>query len=67
MQAYEFNIQPSEKGELVIPPEIQQALKARKKARVIFLFDDDEADWKRLTSQAFFAGYAEKDAAYDNL
>jgi len=67
MQAYEFNVQASEKGELMIPPEIQQALKARKKARVIFLLDDDEAEWKRFTSEAFFAGYTEKDAAYDNL
>lgn len=67
MQAYEFNVQTSEKGELMIPSEIQQALKTRKKARVIFLFEDDEAEWKRLTSEAFFAGYAEKDAAYDNL
>ena len=67
MQAYEFHVQASEKGELMIPSEIQQVLKARKKARVIFLFDDDDAEWKRLTSDAFFSGYAEKDAAYDNL
>lgn len=67
MQAYEFNVQTSEKGELLIPSEIQQALKARRKARVIFLFDDDEAEWKRLTSEASLAGYAEKDTAYDNL
>ncbi len=67
MQAYEFNVQTSEKGELMIPPEIQQVLKARRKARVIFLFDDDEAEWKRLSSEAFLAGDADKDAAYDNL
>jgi len=67
MQAYEFNIQTSDKGELMIPLEIQQVLKARRKALVIFLFDDDEAEWKRLTSEAFLAGYADKDAAYDNL
>ena len=67
MQAYEFNVQTSEKGELLIPLEIQQALKARRKARVIFLFNDDEAEWKHLTSEAFISGYAEKDAAYDNL
>jgi len=67
MQAYEFNVQTSDKGELMIPLEIQQVLKARRKARVIFLFEDDEAEWKRLTSEAFLAGYADKDAAYDNL
>ena len=67
MQAYEFNVQTSEKGELLIPSEIQQVLKTRRKARVIFLFDDDDAEWKRLASEAFFAGYSEKDAAYDNL
>ena len=67
MQAYEFNVQTSEKEELLIPSEIQQALKARRKELVIFLFDDDETEWKRLTSETFLAGYAEKDAAYDNL
>jgi len=67
MQAYEFQIETSEKGEVMFPQQFQQILKERKKARVILLFEDEEANWKRFTSEAFFAGYAEKDAAYDNL
>jgi hypothetical protein len=67
MQAYEFNLQASEKGELLFPPEIQRILRERRKARVIVLFDDEEAAWERLTMDTFLAGYSEKDAIYDNL
>ncbi len=67
MQAYEFNLQTSEKGELIFPPEFQQILKWQKKARVIVLFEDEEAAWERLTMDTFLAGYSEKDAIYDNL
>jgi len=67
MQAYEFNIQTSERGELLIPSEIQKILQARRKARVIFLFEDDETAWKRMASETFLAGYSEKDAADDDL
>jgi len=67
MQAYEFQLETSEKGEVIFPQQFQQMLKERKKARVILLVDDEEANWKRLTSEAFLAGYSEKDAAYDNL
>jgi hypothetical protein len=67
MQAYEFNVQTSDEGELLFPPEIQSLLKKRRKTRVIVFFEDEETAWERLTSEAFLAGYAEKDAAYDNL
>ena len=67
MQAYEFQLETSEKGEVIFPQQFQQMLKERKKARVILLVDDDEANWKRLTNEAFLAGYSEKDAAYDHL
>jgi hypothetical protein len=67
MQAYEFQVETSEKGEVIFPQQFQQVLKERKKARVILLVDDEEANWNRLTSEAFFSGYSEKDAAYDNL
>jgi hypothetical protein len=67
MQAYEFNVQTSEKGELLIPPEIQRLLRERRQARVIVLFEDEEAAWERLTMDTFLAGYSEKDAIYDNL
>lgn len=65
MQAYEFNIQASEKGELLIPLEIQKILRAQKKARMILLVDDDE--WKRLPNVAFKAEYSDKDAEYDDI
>jgi len=67
MQAYEFNLQTSEKGELIFPPEIQQILKWRKKARVIVLFEDEEAAWECFTMDTFLSGYSEKDAVYDDL
>ena len=67
MQAYEFNIQASERGEVLLPSDIQKLLQERRKARVILLFDDDDVEWKRFTSAAFWAGYSEKDAAYDSL
>ena len=39
MQAYEVNLQISEKGELKIPRDIQQILKERRNMRVILLFE----------------------------
>jgi len=65
MQAYEFNIQASEKGELLIPLEIQKILQAQRKARMILLVDDDE--WNHLPNLVFKAEHADKNAAYDDL
>ncbi len=67
MQAYEFHLETSEKGELLLPLDLQMMLQWRKKARVIFLFEDEAAEWKRITGTAFLAGYSEQDAAYDKL
>jgi len=67
MQVYEINLQTSERGEWLIPAEIQKILQARRKARVIFLFEDEGAEWKRLTGAAFSAGFSEPDAAHDDL
>ncbi len=39
MQAYEVNLQTSEKGELMIPRDIQQILKERRNTRVILLLE----------------------------
>jgi hypothetical protein len=39
MQAYEVNLQTSEKGELMIPRDIQQLLKERRNTRVILLLE----------------------------
>ncbi|MEK7729382.1 MAG: hypothetical protein AAB354_13290 [candidate division KSB1 bacterium] len=67
MQAYEFKLETSERGELLLPLDLQKMLQWRKKARVIFLFEDEEAEWKQAVSSAFLAGYSEKDSAYDAL
>ncbi|GEM_PF-286136 len=67
MQAYEFKLKTSDRGELMIPPEIQRILPQLKKARVILLLDDDGAEWQRFTSADFKTEYAEKDAAYDDV
>ncbi|MCI0698758.1 hypothetical protein L0337_43005 [candidate division KSB1 bacterium] len=39
MQAYEVNLQTSEKGELMIPRDIQQIIKERRNTRVILLLE----------------------------
>ncbi len=67
MQAYEFKLEAYEKGKLTLPVDLQKMLRRRKKARVIFLFEDEETEWKRAASNAFLAGYSEKDRAYDAL
>jgi hypothetical protein len=68
MHAYEFNLRSSDKGELIIPGIIKEILKTRKKVRVLVLVDEDEEQaWQILAQNAFLAGYAEKDAAYDTL
>ncbi len=67
MQAYEFKLETSDRGELMIPPEIQRILPQLKMARVILLLDDDGTDWQHFTSATFKAGYAKKDAAYDDV
>ena len=68
MHAYEFSIQPSDKGELNIPGEMKEILKTRKKVRVLVLVDEhEEQAWQNMTQDAFLAGYAEKDTAYDSL
>ncbi|MCG3155000.1 MAG: hypothetical protein DKINENOH_01598 [bacterium] len=67
MQAYEFKLETSDRGELMIPLEIQRILPPLKKARVILLLDDDDTERQRFTSAAFEAGYAEKDVAYNDV
>lgn len=42
MQAYEFKLEPSSRGGLMIPFEVQQLLVRLKKARAILLVEDEE-------------------------
>jgi hypothetical protein len=67
MQAYEFKLKTSDRGELLVPLEIQRVLAQLKSVRVILLLDDDVAEWQRFTRAAFKAGDAEKDAVYDDV
>jgi hypothetical protein len=33
----------------------------------VLIAEDDDTAWQRLTAEQFFAGYAEADAAYDEV
>ena len=74
MQAYEFKVETSDRGELMIPPEIQSILPQLKRGRVILLLDDDGAERQRFTSAAYddvpaaeIAKLAEAGGAFDFL
>ncbi|MCG3155003.1 MAG: hypothetical protein DKINENOH_01601 [bacterium] len=74
MQAYEFKLETSDRGELMIPAEIQRILPQLKRARVILLLDDDGTEWQRFTSASYddvpaaeIARLAEAGGAFDFL
>jgi len=67
MQAYEFSLQTSARGELLIPLELQALLQQRRKARAIFLFEEENAEWKRLAGTAVSLEFSETGAVYDDL
>jgi len=57
VQAYEFKLEPSSRGGLMIPFEVQQLLLRLKKARAILLVEDEEksAEWNRSAGVLFTA------------
>ena len=70
MQAVEFESMLTEKGELAVPSGFAPRLPRAQKLRVIVLFgdvesSDEDLEWSRLTARQFLAGYADKDAIYD--
>jgi bifunctional DNA-binding transcriptional regulator/antitoxin component of YhaV-PrlF toxin-antitoxin module len=68
MQAYEFTATVTPEGKVEIPAEVTQKLPVGKLLRlIVFVDDQDEAGWKRLTAEQFLAGYAEADSIYDEV
>jgi hypothetical protein len=68
MKAVEFQARVRPDGSLAVPPEVVGQLPPGEPVRVLLLPEpDEEADWARLTAEQFFKGYADSDAAYDDL
>ncbi|MCI0475250.1 MAG: hypothetical protein L0Y55_03310 [Anaerolineales bacterium] len=69
MKAFEFqtNLTPSQT--LALPDELKAQLSPGSSVRVILLLPEpvEEAEWKHLTAEQFFRGYAESDRIYDQL
>lgn len=72
MKAYEFSTKLTEAGTLEIPSKFAKKLPRNQDFRMILLVNeaDDEEDnkaWYRLSTEQFFAGFAESDAVYDEM
>jgi hypothetical protein len=69
MLAHEFETQLNADHTLAVPEEIAARIPQGQPVRVIVLVDDtsEDEDWRRLTSEQFFKGYAEGDAIYGEL
>jgi len=70
VRTYQFPAKPSGSGVIELPPELRDVLRPDSELKVVLFIRDasDEAedqDWKRLASDAFFAGYADSDSIYD--
>lgn len=67
MKAYEYLADVLPDGHLSMPENIRNILKPDAKVRVMLMLEDEEAAWNMMTANQFLKGYADKDAAYDNL
>jgi hypothetical protein len=72
MRAYEYPVKVSSEGKLELPDALLKVLPPNQIVRVIILMNEqaDEsanAEWSQLSARQFLAGYAEADAAYDNI
>ncbi|MEN6423120.1 MAG: hypothetical protein ABFD76_14365 [Smithella sp.] len=67
MKAYEYLAEVLPDGHLSMPENIKNILKPNSKVRVMLMLEDEEAEWSRMAANQFLKGYADKDAAYDNL
>ena len=69
MRAYEFPLEVSLDGRLVIPARVMNGLPPRPVGRVLLLIvepedSDEQSIWSTLTRDHFLAGYGEADALY---
>jgi predicted nucleotidyltransferase len=67
MKAYEYLAEVLPDGHLSMPESIKKVLKPDSRLRVILMLEDEEAQWNKMATNQFLKGYADKDAAYDNL
>lgn len=70
MKALEFGTHINPDNTLTVPPEVAAQVQPGQAVRILLLVaepDEEDADWKRLTAEQFFNGYAESDAIYDQL
>ena len=68
MRTVEFETDLSKRGSLDIPPAVAAELPIPAHARVILILgeDEDDQDWRLLTSQQFLRSYTDEDAIYDD-
>lgn len=72
MKAYEFPIRVTSDGRFELPDVLLKLLPSNQVVRVIILINEptdieEQTAWSRLTTEQFFAGYSEADAAYDRV
>lgn len=71
MKAYEFPAKISSEGTLQLPATVMKVLSDQQSVKVILLIDESddetEADWNRLATEQFLAGYSETDTVYDKI
>ena len=72
MKAYELPLKLTGEGTLDLPAELVAILPRDEFLRVLILVPEEadsseEEDWRRLTTEQFFAQFAETDSVYDTL
>ncbi len=72
MKAYEFPVRVLSGGTIQLPDSLSKQIPKNQHVRVIILVNDhddaqEKADWNRLTSEQFLAGYSNADEAYDRI
>lgn len=69
MKVLEFETQMPEDGTLRVPPDIAAQIPRDDAVRVVLVVGDsaEDEDWRRLTANRFFKGYAQGDDIYDAL
>ena len=67
MKAYECYANLLANGQLSVPLEIMNKLKASSKIRLKIFVGDEDSEWDDFSMSLFFNGYSEEDAIYDSL
>jgi hypothetical protein len=68
MKTLEFEATLTNDFTLKVPAAVAEQIPKEGNVHVIVLLPDDEdADWRRLATEQFLAGYTEADAIYDSI